>query len=201
MLVQSLGQEDPLEKGMATQSSIFAWRIPWTGAWQTTVHRMAKSRTWLSTKHSIPKEPTPVFLPGESQGRGSLVGCCLWGCTESDTTEVTQQQQQQPFAVVSDSLQPHGLQHARLPCPSPFFLELAQTHVHWVSDAIQPFHPLLSPSPPALNLSQHQYLFQWVGSLHEVTKVLACYINIPIYFLFLTSQIQWVSWRWKVYEC
>ena len=40
-------------------------------------------------------QPTPVFLPGESQGRGSLVGCCLWGRTESDTTEATQQQQQQ----------------------------------------------------------------------------------------------------------
>ena len=40
-------------------------------------------------------QPTPMFLPGESQGRGSLVGCCLWGCTESDTTEATQQQQQQ----------------------------------------------------------------------------------------------------------
>ena len=39
--------------------------------------------------------PTPVFLPGESQGRESLVGCCLWGRTESDTTEATQQQQQQ----------------------------------------------------------------------------------------------------------
>ena len=39
-------------------------------------------------------QPTPVFLPGESQGRGSLVGCRLWGCTESDTTEATQQQQQ-----------------------------------------------------------------------------------------------------------
>ena len=38
-------------------------------------------------------QPTPVFLPGESQGRGSLVGCCLWGRTESDTTEVTLQQQ------------------------------------------------------------------------------------------------------------
>ena len=40
-------------------------------------------------------QPTPVFFPGESQGRGSLVGCCLWGRTESDTTEVTLQQQQQ----------------------------------------------------------------------------------------------------------
>ena len=39
--------------------------------------------------------------------------------------------------------------------------ELAQTHVHWISDAIQPSHPLLSPSPPAFNLSQHQGLFQW----------------------------------------
>ena len=43
-------------------------------------------------------------------------------------------------------------------------LEFAQTHVHWVSDAIQPFNPLLPPSPLALNLSQHQGLFQWVGS-------------------------------------
>ena len=49
--------------------------------------------------------------------------------------------------------------------------ELAQTHVHWVSDAIQPSHPLLSPSPPAPNPSQHQSLFQWVGSLHQVAKV------------------------------
>src|SRR5574342_58830 len=42
-------------------------------------------------------QPTPVFLPGESQGRGILVGCCLWGHTESDTTEVTQQQQKHYF--------------------------------------------------------------------------------------------------------
>ena len=51
-------------------------------------------------------------------------------------------------------------------------LEFTQTHVHWVSDAIQPSHPLSSPSPPALNLSQHQGLFQWVSSLHHVAKVL-----------------------------
>ena len=46
-------------------------------------------------------QPTPVFLPGESQGWGSLVGCHLWGCTESDTTEATQQQQQQQFSSVA----------------------------------------------------------------------------------------------------
>ena len=50
--------------------------------------------------------------------------------------------------------------------------EFAQTHVHWVSDAIQPSHPLSSPSPPALNLSQHQGLFKWVRSLHQMAKVL-----------------------------
>ena len=48
--------------------------------------------------------------------------------------------------------------------------EFSQTHVHWVGDAIQPSHPLSSPSPPALNLSQHQGLFQWVSSSHQVTK-------------------------------
>ena len=50
--------------------------------------------------------------------------------------------------------------------------EFTQTHVHRVSDAIQPFHPLSSPSPPAPNPSQHQGLFQWANSLHEVAKVL-----------------------------
>ena len=50
--------------------------------------------------------------------------------------------------------------------------EFIQTHVHRVSDAIQPSHPLSSPSPPAFNLSQHQGLFQWVNSSHEVAKVL-----------------------------
>ena len=49
--------------------------------------------------------------------------------------------------------------------------EFTQTHVHWVSDAIQSSHPLSSPSPPAFNLSQHQGLFKWVSSLHQVAKV------------------------------
>ena len=49
-------------------------------------------------------------------------------------------------------------------------LEFTQTHVHWVSDAIQPSHPLSSPSAPAFNLSQHQGLFKWVSSLHGWPK-------------------------------
>ena len=74
-------------------------------------------------------------------------------------------------SVMSDSLQPHELQHVRPPCPSPT-PEFTQTHVHWVGDTIQPSHPLSSPFPPAPNPSQHQSLFQWVNSSHEVAKVL-----------------------------
>ena len=62
--------------------------------------------------------------------------------------------------------------------------ELAQTHVHWVGDAIQSSHPLLPPSPLALNLSQHQRLFQWVGCLHQVGKL-------------LELQLQQQSFQWK----
>ena len=62
-------------------------------------------------------------------------------------------------SVMSNSLQPRRLQHARHPCPSPT-PEGTQTHVHTVSDAIHPSHPLPSTSPPALNPSQHQGLFK-----------------------------------------
>ena len=80
-------------------------------------------------------------------------------------------------SVMSDCLQPHESQHTRPLCPSP----TPGVHpdscpssqwCHPASDAIQPSHPLLSPSPPAPNPSQHQSLFQWVNSSHEVAKVL-----------------------------
>ena len=61
-------------------------------------------------------------------------------------------------------LWPHGLQNDRLPCPS-LLPEIAQTHVHWVVDVIPPSHPLLTPSPPALNLSQYNG-FSSVSALH-----------------------------------
>ena len=53
-----------------------------------------------------------------------------------------------------------------------YLLKFAQTHVRWISDAIQPSHPLSSPSPPAFSLSQHQGLFQWINSSHQVAQVL-----------------------------
>ena len=71
--------------------------------------------------------------------------------------------------VVSDSATPWtGACQASLSSPTPSL----PTHVHWVGEVIQPSHPLLSTSPPALNLSQHQGLFQWVNSSHEVARVL-----------------------------
>ena len=69
------------------------------------------------------------------------------------------------------TLQPHELQYARPPCPSPES-EPAQIHIHQVSDAILPSHPLSFPYPPAFNLSQHQGLFKGVSSSHQVAKVL-----------------------------
>ena len=74
-------------------------------------------------------------------------------------------------SVMSDSLKPLELQHTRPPCPSPT-PGVYPNPFHWVDDAIQPSHPLSSPSPPALNLSQHQGLFKWVSSSHQVAKVL-----------------------------
>ena len=56
--------------------------------------------------------------------------------------------------------------------------ESTQTHVHWVGDAIQPSHPLLSPAPPAFNVSQHQGLFKWISSLHRVAKYWSFSVNI-----------------------
>ena len=86
------------EKAMAAHSSTLAWKIPWTeepGRLQSmgslwVRHDWAASLSHFSSTHWRREwQPTPAFLPGESQGRENLVGCCLWGCTESDTTEAT----------------------------------------------------------------------------------------------------------------
>ena len=89
---------NPLEKAMAPHSSTLAWKTPWTeepGGLQSmgslgARHDWTTSLSLFTFMHWRRKwQPTPVFLPGESQGWGSLVGCYLWGHTESDTTEVT----------------------------------------------------------------------------------------------------------------
>ena len=87
-----------LEKAMAPHSSTLAWKVPWMqepGGLQSMVslrvgHNWATSLSLFSFMHWRRKwQPTPVFSPGESQGRQSLVDCCQWGRTESDTTEAT----------------------------------------------------------------------------------------------------------------
>ena len=86
------------EKAMAPHSSTLAWKIPWTeepGRLQSTGslrvrHNWETSLSLFTSMHWRRKwQPPPVFLPGESQGQGSLVGCRLWSHTESDTTEAT----------------------------------------------------------------------------------------------------------------
>ena len=86
------------EKAMATHSSTLAWKIPWmeepdgpqSMGSRRVGHDSATSLSLFTFMHWRRKwQPTPVFLPGESQERRSLVGCRLWGCTESDTTEAT----------------------------------------------------------------------------------------------------------------
>ena len=117
------------------------------------------SKKWLTellgkVKLNSLKKPNNCFglyivnlLPGET------CSCCLVS---------------QSYLALSDPLD----------CSTPGFPvlyylpEFAQTHVHWVGDAIRPSHPLPPPSPPTLNLSQLQGLFQWVASLHQVAKVL-----------------------------
>ena len=98
----------------------------------------------------------------------------VYGVTKSQTWLSTQQSNKLFSSVAQSCLtlcNPMDCSTAGLPVHHQF-LELTQTHVHWVSGAIQPSHPLSSPSPPTFNLSQHQGLFKWVSSSQQVTKVL-----------------------------
>ena len=138
------------------------------------------------------------WTPEVGDGQGGLACCNSWSCKESDTTEWLNWTEPGIPRVnpYSFSLHFFFIQSHRctvqfssvtqlcltlcdpMDCSMPGFpihhqlLELIQTHVHRVGDAIQPSHPLSSPSPPAFNLSQHQGLFQWVRSSHQVDKVL-----------------------------
>ena len=87
-------------------------------------------------------------------------------------------------SVVFNFMRSQGLQHARLTCPSPT-LESAQIHVCQISDAIQLSHPLWSPSHPTFTLIQHQGLFKWISSSHQVAKA-------------LEIQLQHQSFQWIV---
>ena len=113
------------------------------GAWWATVHRIAQSQTRLKQLSTHTRMLKIVkVIQFSSDTQSCLTLCDPMDCSTSG------------FPV-----------HHQL-------LELAQTHIHWVSDAIQPSHPLSFPSPPTFNHSQHQGLFKWVTSLHQVAKVM-----------------------------
>ena len=151
---------------------------------------MLETRVWsLCQEDPLEKkwQPTPVLSPGKSHGQRSLVGYSPWGRRELDTNEwlyllmhLVKPSKASFFIGIQlssvaqlcltlcnpmDYSMPVLPVHHQLPEPT-------QTHVHCVGDAIQPSHPLLSLSPPAFNLSQHQGLCQWVSSSHQVTEVL-----------------------------
>ena len=96
-------------------------------------------------------------------------------------------------------------------CILHYLQEFAQTYISWIDDAIQPFHPLLFPSPPAFNLSQHQSLFQWVSSSHQVTKVnkkehineiLPYYWGFPVSLrpTFVILELKFLVWKGPVFR-
>ena len=105
-------------------------------------------------------------------------------------------------SVVSDSLWPHESHHARPPCPSPT-PRVYSDYAHRVGDAIQPSHPLSSPSPPAPNPSQHQGLFQRVSSSHESFRLRVAYSGSHDSYSQLANPLQaWghglqKPWNWR----
>ena len=142
MQVPSLGWEDPLGEGHGNSLQYSCPENPMgRGIWWATVHGVAKSQTWLSNwagrheclplgcmKYRICRHP---FIITKTHQFSSVTQSCLTLCDPMDCSTPG-------FPV-----------HHQLP-------ENTQTHVHWVGDAIQPSHPLSSPSPPAFSLSHHQ---------------------------------------------
>ena len=137
--VWSLGWEDPLEEGMATHSNILAWRIPTQrGTWWATVCVIDSKE--LDMTEQISTAQWQIILNIFLQVFGYLyIAWCSCSVTQLCPTLWDSMDCSTPGLPV------HHQHPAR-----------AQTHVNWVSDAIQPSHPLLSPSPSAFNLSQHQ---------------------------------------------
>ena len=143
---------------MATHSSILAWEFPWTdkpGGLQSM--RSQKSWTPLSDKTTKLKTNRHCLLTSKM----------CWLNLADIISRLVFSSVPQLCRTLCD------LMNCSMPgLPVHHQLESTQTHVHCVSDASQPSHPLFSPSPLALNLSQDQNLFKWVSSSHQVAKVL-----------------------------
>ena len=142
---------------------------------------------------------------GVGDGQGSLVCCGSWGRRVGHdwATELSRHPSCYTFSSVqfSSVTQSYPIVCDHMHCSTPGFPvhqqlpELAQTHLHWVGDAIQPSDPLRSPSSSAFNLSQHQGLFQ-VSSLHQVAKVLEFQLqHQSSHWIFRTDFLyDWLVW-------
>ena len=151
---------------MAPHSSILAWRIPGTeepgGLPSMGSHRVGHD--WSDLAVAANTKPWTILCQWKSSWSGFFT---LFITYYFCLTDVYLGLLLFSRSVVSDSLWPHGVQPARLSSPG-----ACSNSCPRVSFAIQQFHPLSPPSPPALNHSQHQELFQWVSSSHQVAKVL-----------------------------
>ena len=160
--VWSLGQEDPLEKGMATHSNILAWRIPWIEEPVGSMGSQRVGQDWV----------TNIFTFFITQHTSCTIYMrAVVQLFNHDWLFETPMDCSMPgFLVLHYLLEFAQTVHSInvLPCPLSQCPSLSFTisqgllkHVHWVNGAIQPFHLLSPPFPPALNLSQHRGLFQW----------------------------------------
>ena len=147
-------------------------------AWHAAVHAVTKSQTWLSKRTTTSPWPLAGILTRKKYRTGKNNVRKLW------LVHCWRLRSQESVQLLSRFRLCNTMNHSMLGVPVHHQLpESIQTHVHWVSDAIQPSHPLSSPSPPALNICQHQGLFKWVSSSHQVAKV-------------LTFQLQHQSFQW-----
>ena len=145
---------------MATHSNILAWRIPWMeepgGLQFTGLQRVEHNWSDLACMHYFFKVNIFFRFLSKNYKNTPIFFSQLSSVTQSCPTLCDPMNRSTPGLPV----------HYQLP-------ESTQSHAHWVDDAIQVSHPLSSPSPPpAFNLFQHQGLFQWVSSSHQVAKVL-----------------------------
>ena len=165
---------------MAPHSNTLAWKIPWTeepdglqsmGSLRVG-HDWATSLSLLSIGEG---NGNPLQCPClENPRDGGVWWAALYGVSQSRTLLKWLRSSQSVSSVAQSCpalCDPMNRSTPGLPVHHQL-LEFTQTHVHRVGDAIQSSHPLWSPSPPAPNPSQHQSLFQWVNSSHEVAKVL-----------------------------
>ena len=143
------------------------WKRPWCWerTWKQKEEKMAEDETvrWYHWFNGLDFEQTPEEEPGELKSmRSQRVRNNLATEQQDQISSVQSLSHVQLFATAAHQT---SLWHHQL-------MEPAQTHVCWVSDGIQPSHPLSSLDPPAFNFSHHQGLFQWVSSSHQVAKVL-----------------------------